>query len=269
MQLLERYFSCLVSQYQKWELLCWPPTTRWQHLEAWRLVCKWGKVGSSPKSPRKPTAWELALRVTRSGVCYLQSWSWFPQSPPSGCPPLRYSQASGQWLGQCSHSARGKWGQGIKKSFPVSQCVFPHGSPILNGRWVSHWSHPLPYTKHYFIRDAPCTKPTKPVPTHTAETWLLHMEPKRLFSILSHQRNTQAFLFIFILLGGNGFVVFKCGILITSLSLDDSQYRYYPLAWILQNIPFTPINESKTATLVHNENCKKIPASRFIPSLIP
>lgn len=160
MQLLERYFLCLVSQYQKWELLCWLPAMRWQHLEAWCLVCEWGKVGSSPKTPRKLTAWELALRVMRSGICYLQSWSWFPRSPPSGCRPLRYSQASGQWLGQCSHSARGKWGQGIKKSFPVlSVCVFPHVSPILNRRWLSHWSHPLPYTKHYFIRDAPCTKP--------------------------------------------------------------------------------------------------------------
>lgn len=123
MQLLERYFLCLVSQYQKWELLCWLPAMRWQHLEAWCLVCEWGKVGSSPKTPRKLTAWELALRVMRSGICYLQSWSWFPRSPPSGCRPLRYSQASGQWLGQCSHSARGKWGQGIKKVIPRSQCL--------------------------------------------------------------------------------------------------------------------------------------------------
>lgn len=64
--------------------------------------------------------WEIcSTRTTLGATRCSPSWSWSPQSPPSGCPPLRCSQADGRWLGQCSHSSK-------REMWTRNQGAIPH-----------------------------------------------------------------------------------------------------------------------------------------------
>ena len=70
-------------------------------LSLWR-----GESRFISQKPQKIYSLRAGYEGTRASICYLQLWSWFPQSLLSGCRPLRCSPASGQWRGQCSHSGQ-------------------------------------------------------------------------------------------------------------------------------------------------------------------